>query len=54
MDTQKFIETVKRMRKFQKAYFQKRYRSDLETSKRLEKEVDDMIAEHENPQIKLL
>jgi hypothetical protein len=50
MNKDEFIETVRQMRAAQKSYFKEgRKRSDLIESKRLEKMVDDALAES-NPQ----
>lgn len=46
IDPLKFMKKVEEMRKAQRAYFQTRSKQQLIISKRLEKEVDDMI----NPQ----
>ena len=43
----KFMLTVKRMRDAQKQYFRYRTSIELNQSKKLEKEVDDMIGEIE-------
>lgn len=58
MNTDKFISKVKEMRKAQKNYFANRWhdvkkREYLTQSKRLEKEVDKMIEDEENPQINI-
>jgi hypothetical protein len=49
-----FINTVASMREAQRRYFKTRAYKDLDESKRLEKEVDLMIAEYTSPQNKLL
>jgi len=43
--TTDFIRLVNRMRKVQKLYFKTRTQSALEDSKKLEREVDDMLEE---------
>ena len=43
----KFMLTVKKMRDAQKRYFRYRTSIELNQSKKLEKEVDDMIRERE-------
>lgn len=43
----KFMITVKQMREAQKLYFRYRTSIELNQSKKLEKEVDDMIRERE-------
>lgn len=45
-----FVIKVKELRKAQKKYFQTRNYNDLNKAKTLEKEVDAMINEFENPQ----
>lgn len=44
-DVPKFIETVEKMRKSQKEYFRTRSGIALSESKKLEKEVDGLLAE---------
>lgn len=46
-----FYELVKRMRKAQKDYFRTRESVPLEDSKRLEREVDKAILEHEEDKL---
>lgn len=46
-----FYELVKRMRKAQKDYFRTRESAPLEDSKRLEREVDKAILEHEDDKL---
>ena len=46
-----FYELVKSMRKAQKDYFRTRESVPLEDSKRLEKEVDKAIIEHEEDKL---
>lgn len=45
-----FINLVKELRKSQKKYFRTRNYNDLNIAKQLEKDVDAMIIELENPQ----
>lgn len=40
-----FLDKVRKMRGYQKEYFKYRVRSDLETAKRYEREVDKLIEE---------
>lgn len=40
----RLVDYVRKMRGFQKEYFKYRVRSDLETAKRFEREVDRLIA----------
>lgn len=44
------VDKVRRMRAYQKEYFKYRARSDLEMSKRFEREVDKLIADEVNQQ----
>lgn len=49
MENKEFIELVARMRDFQKAYFKCRLPAQLDVCKKLEKEVDQAIANYQNP-----
>lgn len=43
MDARQFFELVRRMRAYQREYFKHKRRSDLQTSKILERKVDEEI-----------
>lgn len=53
MTPQQFIDLVCRMRTAQKAYFRTRSYSDLDESKKLEREVDNALREISEPKDQL-
>lgn len=48
---QEFIDLVARMRQAQKDYFRYRQPSTLQLSKALERQVDSVIEQHQNPDL---
>ena len=53
MNATEIIKLAQKMRSAQKAYFKNRMSSDLELSRRLERQLDKEIDEFLNPQTKL-
>lgn len=53
MNDKDFLELVRQMREAQKQYFKTRWVDDLRKSKKLEKQVDDEIANKVQNQLEL-